>query len=75
MVEQRLFGTSGIRGVFNVDLTPKLALNVGLALAAYASYLVKKRRGGVAVTTVEASMCFEKMIELHHGCEDEGLGC
>ncbi len=36
MVEQRrLFGTSGIRGVFNVDLTPKLVLNVGLALATY----------------------------------------
>ncbi len=34
-VEQRLFGTSGIRGVFNVDLTPKLALHVGLALATY----------------------------------------
>ncbi|MFQ5758862.1 MAG: phosphoglucosamine mutase [Candidatus Bathyarchaeia archaeon] len=37
MVEQRLFGTSGIRGVFNVDLTSKLALNVGLALATYAN--------------------------------------
>jgi len=34
-VEQRLFGTSGIRGIFNVDLTPKLALQVGLALATY----------------------------------------
>ena len=34
-VEQRLFGTSGIRGIFNVDLTPKLALDVGLALATY----------------------------------------
>lgn len=35
MVVQRLFGTSGIRGIFNVDLTPRLALNVGLALATY----------------------------------------
>ena len=35
MVEHRLFGTSGIRGVLNVDLTPKLALDVGLALASY----------------------------------------
>ena len=35
MVEQRLFGTSGIRGIFNVDLTPKLVLDVGLALATY----------------------------------------
>jgi len=35
MVKQRLFGTSGIRGIFNVDLAPKLALQVGLALATY----------------------------------------
>jgi phosphoglucosamine mutase len=35
MVEQRLFGTSGIRGILNADLTPKLALDVGLALASY----------------------------------------
>jgi len=35
MVEQRLFGTSGIRGIFNADLTPKLALDIGLALASY----------------------------------------
>jgi phosphoglucosamine mutase len=34
-VKQRLFGTSGIRGIFNVDLTPKLAVDVGLALATY----------------------------------------
>lgn len=35
MVNQKLFGTSGIRGVVNVDLTPTLAVNVGLALATY----------------------------------------
>jgi len=29
----RLFGTSGIRGVMNADLTPELALEVGMALA------------------------------------------
>ncbi|NIP67196.1 phosphoglucosamine mutase, partial [Candidatus Bathyarchaeota archaeon] len=34
-MEQRLFGTSGIRGVVNVDLSPKLALQIGLALATY----------------------------------------
>jgi len=34
-VSQRLFGTSGIRGIFNLDLTPKLTLEVGLALATY----------------------------------------
>ncbi len=37
MVKQRLFGTSGIRGIFNVDLTPRLALDIGLALATYTS--------------------------------------
>jgi len=35
MVEQKLFGTSGIRGIVNVDITPTLAVNVGLALATY----------------------------------------
>jgi len=34
-VKQKLFGTSGVRGVVNVDLTPTLALNVGLALATH----------------------------------------
>ncbi|MEM2098192.1 MAG: phosphoglucosamine mutase [Candidatus Bathyarchaeia archaeon] len=32
----RLFGSSGIRGVANVDLTPALACKVGLAVATYA---------------------------------------
>ncbi|UCE28486.1 MAG: phosphoglucosamine mutase [Candidatus Bathyarchaeota archaeon] len=36
-------------------------------LAAYASHLTKKHKGGVVVTTIEASMCFEKMVELHDG--------
>jgi len=31
----KLFGTSGVRGVVNRDLTPKLALDLGLALATY----------------------------------------
>jgi len=35
LVNPKLFGTSGVRGVVNVDLTPTLALNVGLALATY----------------------------------------
>ena len=34
-MKQKLFGTSGIRGVINVDLTPMLALDVGLAVATY----------------------------------------
>lgn len=32
-------------------------------LAAYASYIVKKRSGKTVVTNVEASMCVEKMVE------------
>ena len=31
----RLFGTSGIRGIVNVDLKPELALDLGLSLAAF----------------------------------------
>jgi phosphomannomutase len=31
----RLFGTSGIRGLANLDLTPTLAMRVGLAIAAH----------------------------------------
>jgi phosphoglucosamine mutase len=32
----KLFGSSGVRGLANVDLTPQLACKVGLAVAAYA---------------------------------------
>ena len=31
----KLFGSSGVRGLANVDLTPQLACKVGLAVAAY----------------------------------------
>ena len=36
-------------------------------LAAYAAYVLKKRKGKIVVTNVEASMCVEKMVELHGG--------
>lgn len=36
-------------------------------LAAYAAYETRKRRGGVTVTNVEASMCIEKMVEKEGG--------
>ncbi|MGA9387950.1 MAG: phosphoglucosamine mutase [Candidatus Bathyarchaeia archaeon] len=36
-------------------------------LAAYAAYVIRKRNGGVAVTNVEASMCFDKMVEKEGG--------
>jgi phosphoglucosamine mutase len=32
----KLFGSSGVRGLANVDLTPQLACKIGLAVAAYA---------------------------------------
>ena len=32
----KLFGSSGVRGLANVDLTPQLACEIGLAVAAYA---------------------------------------
>ncbi len=40
----KLFGTFGVRGISNVELTPKLAFELGLALATYL-----KGRGEVAV--------------------------
>jgi len=36
-------------------------------LAAYASHVVKQNRGGTVVTSVEASMAVEKMVERHGG--------
>lgn len=37
------------------------------SLAAYAAYAVKKKNGGTVVTSVEASMCVEKMVEAQGG--------
>jgi phosphoglucosamine mutase len=36
-------------------------------LAAYASYVVRKQKGGIIVTNIEASMCIEKTTESHDG--------
>jgi phosphoglucosamine mutase len=43
----KLFGSSGVRGLANVDLTPLLACKVGLAVAAYA----KAKKAVVACDT------------------------
>ena len=49
----KLFGSSGVRGLVNVDLTPTLACNVGLAVASHA----KARKALVARDTrVSGSM-------------------
>jgi phosphoglucosamine mutase len=36
-------------------------------LAAYASHIVKRNKGATIVTTVEASMCLEKMVKQYNG--------
>jgi len=36
-------------------------------LAAYASHIVKRNKGATIVTTVEASMCIEKMVKQYNG--------
>jgi phosphoglucosamine mutase len=36
-------------------------------LAAYAAYMIKRNRGGTIITSVEASMCMEKMVQQHGG--------
>jgi phosphoglucosamine mutase len=42
-------------------------VNFDRVLAAYATHVVKKSGEGIVVTNVEASMCFEKMVEAHGG--------
>jgi len=36
-------------------------------LATYASHVIKENKGGIVVTTVEASMCLEKMVKKYNG--------
>jgi len=36
-------------------------------LAAYAAFIVKKNRGGIVVTNVEASMCIERIVKANGG--------
>jgi phosphoglucosamine mutase len=36
-------------------------------LAAYAAYVIRKNMGGMVVTTVEASMCIEKLVQRYGG--------
>lgn len=70
----KLFGTSGIRGMVNRDLTPELALDVGLALAT-----CLKNRGAVAVgkDPRTSSDMFESCLAsglLSGGCDVKKLG-
>ena len=55
----RLFGSSGVRGLANVDLTPQLACKVGLAVASFA----KAKKAVVARDTrVSGSMLQEALV-------------
>ena len=55
----KLFGSSGVRGLANVDLTPQLACKVGLAVAAYA----KAKKAVVARDTrVSGSMLEDALV-------------
>lgn len=57
-METRLFGSSGIRGVINVDLTPTLAVKIGLATATFC----KKRKVLVARDTRVSGLMLEKAL-------------
>jgi len=69
----RLFGTSGIRGIVNVELTPQLALEVGKAIATL-------HRGGVLIvgrdTRPSGEMLEAALISgaTSCGCDVEALG-
>ncbi len=55
----KLFGSSGVRGVVNVDLTPAIACRVGLAVATYS----KARKALVARDTrVSGSMLEDALV-------------
>ena len=55
----KLFGSSGVRGLANVDLTPQLACKIGLAAAAYA----KAKKAVVARDTrVSGGMLEEALV-------------
>lgn len=52
--------------MMTVDEEGKISL-LDQILAAYSAYVVKKNKGGVIVTHIEASMCIEKMVEKRRG--------
>jgi phosphoglucosamine mutase len=54
----KLFGSSGVRGLVNVELTPTLACNVGLAVASYA----KAKRAVVACDTRVSGCMFQEAL-------------
>jgi phosphoglucosamine mutase len=57
-LKAKLFGSSGIRGVVNVDLTPTLTVKVGLAITTFC----KKRKVLVARDTRISGLMLEKAL-------------
>ncbi|MCE5297463.1 MAG: phosphoglucosamine mutase [Methanoregulaceae archaeon] len=69
---KRLFGTNGVRGVAGVDMTPSLALSIGLALGSM-------RKGSIAIgrdtrTSGPALGCALKAGLLATGCDVTDCG-
>ncbi|NOR60600.1 MAG: phosphoglucosamine mutase [Methanosarcinales archaeon] len=67
----RLFGSSGIRGITNVDVTPELALNVGKAAGKGCSGAVIARDPRVAGMMIEEAFAAGLMSA---GCDVTRLG-
>lgn len=58
LLESKLFGSSGVRGLVNADLTPVLAAKIGLALAAFS----RAKRVLVARDTRVSGLMFEEAL-------------
>ncbi|MGB9740220.1 MAG: phosphoglucosamine mutase [Candidatus Bathyarchaeia archaeon] len=56
-MKKKLFGSSGIRGIVNIDLTPTLAVKVGLATATFG-----KKRVLIARDTRVSGLMLEKAL-------------
>ncbi|MFQ6076449.1 MAG: phosphoglucosamine mutase [Candidatus Bathyarchaeia archaeon] len=73
-MKKRLFGTSGIRGIVNTEITPKLSLQTGLAIA---THLNNKGAVTVAHDTRTSSPMLEAALSsglLGGGCDVLRMG-
>ena len=55
----RLFGTDGVRGVANVELTPELAFKLGRAAATYFEGKLLHRKSLLVVIRVYQVRCWK----------------
>jgi len=68
----KLFGTDGVRGIVNVELTPELALHLGLAIGAFfgegSRVLVGRdvRRGGEMLFKAVTSGLLSSGVKVHY---------